>query len=62
VLSQGTLRRPFVRQAAGLQAVEPGPFFHEFVLRCPAPVQEINSHLLEHGILAVTTWVRITRR
>jgi glycine dehydrogenase subunit 1 len=27
------------------------PFFHEFVLRCPAPVQEINSHLLEHGIL-----------
>jgi glycine dehydrogenase subunit 1 len=27
------------------------PFFHEFVLRCPAPVQEVNSHLLEHGIL-----------
>jgi glycine dehydrogenase subunit 1 len=27
------------------------PFFHEFTLRCPAPVQEINDHLLEHGIL-----------
>ncbi len=27
------------------------PFFHEFVLRCPAPVAEINAHLLEHGIL-----------
>ena len=27
------------------------PFFHEFVLRCPQPVAEINEHLLEHGIL-----------
>lgn len=27
------------------------PFFNEFVLSCPAPVQEINNHLLEHGIL-----------
>jgi glycine dehydrogenase subunit 1 len=27
------------------------PFFHEFVLRCPAPVEEINAHLLEHDIL-----------
>jgi len=27
------------------------PFFHEFTLRCPAPVQEINDHLLQHGIL-----------
>lgn len=28
-----------------------GPFFHEFVLRCPKPVAEINQHLLEHAIL-----------
>jgi glycine dehydrogenase subunit 1 len=27
------------------------PFFNEFALQCPAPVEEINSHLLEHGIL-----------
>lgn len=27
------------------------PFFNEFVLQCPAPIQEINDHLLEHGIL-----------
>jgi glycine dehydrogenase subunit 1 len=27
------------------------PFYHEFVLRCPAPVEEINHHLLDHGIL-----------
>ncbi len=27
------------------------PFFHEFVLRCPAPVSEINEHLLEYDIL-----------
>jgi glycine dehydrogenase subunit 1 len=27
------------------------PFFHEFVVRCPMPVDEINTHLLEHGIL-----------
>jgi glycine dehydrogenase subunit 1 len=27
------------------------PFFHEFVVRCPMPVDEINTHMLEHGIL-----------
>jgi glycine dehydrogenase subunit 1 len=27
------------------------PFFHEFVVRCPGPVAEINAHLLEHGFL-----------
>ncbi|MBP1703679.1 MAG: gcvPA [Chloroflexi bacterium] len=27
------------------------PFFHEFVIRCPIPVADINEHLLEHGIL-----------
>jgi glycine dehydrogenase subunit 1 len=27
------------------------PFFHEFSVCCPRPVQEINDHLLEHGIL-----------
>ena len=27
------------------------PFFHEFSLCCPRPVEEINAHLLEHGII-----------
>jgi glycine cleavage system P protein (glycine dehydrogenase) subunit 1 len=27
------------------------PFFHEFVLECPKPATDVNSHLLEHGIL-----------
>jgi glycine dehydrogenase subunit 1 len=27
------------------------PFFHEFTLKCPKPVAEINAALLEHGIL-----------
>jgi glycine dehydrogenase subunit 1 len=27
------------------------PFFHEFVLRCPMPVSEINEQLLDYGIL-----------
>jgi len=27
------------------------PFFHEFALCCPKPIEEINEHLLEHGIL-----------
>jgi glycine dehydrogenase subunit 1 len=27
------------------------PFFDEFVVRAPAPVSEINAHLLEHNIL-----------
>ena len=27
------------------------PFFNEFVVTCPEPVEEINKHLLEHGFL-----------
>jgi glycine dehydrogenase subunit 1 len=44
--------------AAGQIARIPGfhtcfdtPFFHEFAVCCPRPVEEINAHLLEHGIL-----------
>ncbi|MFO7624711.1 MAG: glycine dehydrogenase, partial [Anaerolineales bacterium] len=35
----------------GYQLWSEGPFFHEFVLRCPRPVAEINELLLENGIL-----------
>lgn len=27
------------------------PFFNEFTVECPLPVNDINNHLLEHGIL-----------
>lgn len=27
------------------------PFFHEFIVQCPKPVEDINLHLLDHGIL-----------
>jgi glycine dehydrogenase subunit 1 len=36
----------------GYGLLDDKPFFQEFVVRCPAPVQEINRHLLEEwGIL-----------
>ena len=35
----------------GYQLWSEAPFFHEFVLQCPSPTEEINAHLLEHGIL-----------
>jgi glycine dehydrogenase subunit 1 len=35
----------------GFELWSKAPFFHEFVLRCPAPVAEINEHLLDHDIL-----------
>ncbi|HZD58391.1 MAG TPA: aminomethyl-transferring glycine dehydrogenase subunit GcvPA [Anaerolineales bacterium] len=27
------------------------PFFNEFVIHCPAPIEDINEHLMEHNIL-----------
>jgi glycine dehydrogenase subunit 1 len=41
-------------QIAGLKGFSiwnEGPFFHEFVVRCPRPVKEINDALLESGVL-----------
>lgn len=35
----------------GYKVWSDAPFFHEFVVRCPKPVQEINEFLLENGIL-----------
>jgi glycine dehydrogenase subunit 1 len=36
----------------GFEVKADGPFFHEFVVRCPAPVAEINRHLFdEHDII-----------
>jgi glycine dehydrogenase subunit 1 len=35
----------------GYELAHNEPFFHEFTVKCPKPVAEINEHLLEHGIL-----------
>lgn len=35
----------------GYSVVSQTPFFHEFVVKCPKPVEEINWHLLDHDIL-----------
>jgi glycine dehydrogenase subunit 1 len=35
----------------GYQAWSSDPFFNEFVIKCPKPIEEINFHLLDHGIL-----------
>ena len=35
----------------GFEVLNPGPFFHEFVVKCPKPIDELQEHLLEHGIL-----------
>jgi glycine dehydrogenase subunit 1 len=38
-------------EVPGYQLVDHSPFFHEFVLKCPRPVEEINEFLLDQGIL-----------
>lgn len=35
----------------GFELWSEAPFFHEFVVRCPMPVSEINEQLLDYGIL-----------
>jgi glycine dehydrogenase subunit 1 len=40
-----------IDQLDGYQVIVSKPFFHEFVVRCPRPVAEINAHLMEQGII-----------
>lgn len=35
----------------GYEIMNSRPFFNEFTVRCPIPVQDLNAHLLEHEIL-----------
>jgi glycine dehydrogenase subunit 1 len=35
----------------GFEAVHDGPFFHEFAVRCPAPVADLNRHLASNGLI-----------
>jgi glycine dehydrogenase subunit 1 len=38
-------------EVEGFKVLTPQPFFNEFAVRCPIPVEEINASLLENGIL-----------
>ncbi len=40
-----------IAQIPGFSLCTDVPFFHEFMVCCPRPVDEINEHLLDHGIL-----------
>ena len=40
-----------IQSIPGFSVCMDRPFFHEFVVCCPRPVDEINGLLLEHGIL-----------
>ncbi|MFN3741105.1 MAG: aminomethyl-transferring glycine dehydrogenase subunit GcvPA [Anaerolineales bacterium] len=38
-------------QLPGFRHTYAEPFFHEFAIQLPRPFEEVNAHLLEHGIL-----------
>lgn len=40
-----------IGKVKGFNVKSDSPFFHEFLVECSKPVEEINAHLLEHGIL-----------
>ena len=40
-----------ISEIPGFELVYDEPFFHEFVVRCPMPVEDVNNHLIDHGIL-----------
>jgi glycine dehydrogenase subunit 1 len=40
-----------IAQIHGYHVLNQRPFFHEFVVKCPKPVAEINNYLLDYGIL-----------
>ncbi len=40
-----------IAELPGYQLWNTGPFFHEFVIRCPEPVSEINEALLDFDII-----------
>lgn len=40
-----------ISKIPGFELATKDPFFHEFVVKCPRPVAEINDELLDNGIL-----------
>jgi glycine dehydrogenase subunit 1 len=41
-----------INKVKGYKVVQESAFFHEFIVKYPLPVKEVNDHLLEHGIIA----------
>lgn len=40
-----------IAKIPGYSVETPQHFFHEFIVKCPLPVEDLNLHLLDHGIL-----------
>jgi glycine dehydrogenase subunit 1 len=40
-----------IAKVKGYEVITKSPFFNEFVVKCPQEVEDINVHLLDHGIL-----------
>ena len=40
-----------IANVPGFAVLDETPFFHEFIVHCPESVEELNLHLLDHGIL-----------
>ncbi len=40
-----------IAKIPGYEVKAATPYFHEFIVKCPKPVEDINLHLLDHGIL-----------
>jgi glycine dehydrogenase subunit 1 len=40
-----------IASVPGFAVLDDAEFFHEFIVHCPDSVEEINLHLLDHGIL-----------
>lgn len=40
-----------ISSVRGFSVITDAPFFHEFMVKCPFNVDEINAHMMEHGIL-----------
>ena len=40
-----------LNQLEGFEVLQLGPFFNEFILKCPIPVEDLNSLLLDYDII-----------
>ena len=40
-----------IAKVKGYEVLTKSPYFNEFIVKCPHEIEEINGHLLDHGIL-----------